>query len=81
MAPINTASQKSNTNASPANSGNVRSYRRDSTGLFSSLINQKRNSSDGAAQARRASFNDMKPKPSFIGELWNKYVMGPSSSN
>jgi hypothetical protein len=42
--------------------------------LFSGLINQKRNSGDAAAQARRESFNEQKPQAGFLGKMWNKYV-------
>jgi hypothetical protein len=38
-------------------------------------MNQKRNSQDAAAQARRESFNEMKPPAGFIGKMWNKYVL------
>jgi hypothetical protein len=42
--------------------------------LFSGLMNQKRNSGDAAAQARRQSFHDQKPAPGIIGKMWHKYV-------
>jgi hypothetical protein len=42
--------------------------------LFSGLINQKRNSGDAAAQARRESFNEQKPQAGFLGKMWNKYI-------
>ena len=42
--------------------------------LFSGLMNQKRNSGDAAAQARRQSFNEQKPASGIIGNMWNKYV-------
>ena len=42
------------------------------TTLFSGLMNQKRYSQDAAAQARRQSFNEMKPTTGFIGKMWNK---------
>ncbi|TQS36748.1 hypothetical protein Golomagni_02791 [Golovinomyces magnicellulatus] len=76
MAPITTSSSvKRATGASSLTPVNhSASYRRGSTGLFSGLINQKRNSADEAAQARRASFNDMTPPPGFIGRMWNKYL-------
>ena len=47
----------------------------NSSTLFSGLINQKRNSTDAAAQARRQSFNEMKPQPGILGNMWNKYVL------
>merc|ERR1711964_738223 len=44
--------------------------------LFSGLINQKRNSQDANAQARRESFNDMKPATGIIGKMWNNFTSG-----
>ncbi|KAH7417093.1 hypothetical protein BKA64DRAFT_701880 [Cadophora sp. MPI-SDFR-AT-0126] len=44
--------------------------------LFSGLINQKRNSQDATAQARRESFNDMKPATGIIGKMWNNFTSG-----
>lgn len=41
-------------------------------GRFSGLMNQKRNSGDATSAARKASFNDQKPAPGFIGQMWNK---------
>ncbi|RKF81256.1 hypothetical protein GcC1_028006 [Golovinomyces cichoracearum] len=74
MAPITTSSSvKRATGASSLTPvSHSASYRRGSTGLFSGLINQKRNSADEAAQARRASFNDMTPPPGFIASLWDQ---------
>lgn len=46
----------------------------NSGGLFSSLVNQKRNSTDAAAAARRQSFHDQKPQGGFLGKMWNKCV-------
>lgn len=37
-------------------------------------MNQKRNSGDAAAAARRQSFNEMKPEAGIIGNMWNKYA-------
>merc|ERR1712093_537862 len=56
------------TQSTPANNvGGADTARRNSNGtLFSGLINQKRNSQDPNAQARRESFNDMKP-------YWNNW--------
>lgn len=45
----------------------------NSGSLFSGLMNQKRNSGDAAAQARRQSFNEQKPQPGVLGNMWNKY--------
>ncbi|TVY88922.1 hypothetical protein LAWI1_G005058, partial [Lachnellula willkommii] len=39
--------------------------------LFSGLVNQKRNSTDAAAQARKESFSDQKPATGIIGKMWN----------
>ena len=36
-------------------------------------MNQKRNSGDAAAAARRQSFNEQKPTVGIIGNMWNKY--------
>jgi hypothetical protein len=36
-------------------------------------MNQKRNSTDAAAAARRQSFHDQKPQAGIIGKLWHKY--------
>jgi len=46
----------------------------NSGGLFSGLMNQKRNSTDAAAAARRQSFHDQKPQAGIIGKMWHKYV-------
>ncbi|CCU76783.1 unnamed protein product [Blumeria hordei] len=54
--------------------------RRGSSGLFSSLMDQKRNNSDAAAQARRASFHNMKPTPGFFGKIWHNFTLGPTPS-
>ncbi|TVY52680.1 hypothetical protein LCER1_G003138 [Lachnellula cervina] len=40
--------------------------------LFSGLVNQKRNSTDAAAKARKESFSDQKPATGIIGKMWNK---------
>lgn len=37
-------------------------------------MNQKRNSIDAAAAARRASFHDQKPAAGMFGSMWAKYV-------
>lgn len=37
-------------------------------------MNQKRNSVDGASQARRAGFADQTKPPGFFGGLWHRYV-------
>lgn len=45
-----------------------------SSGKFAGLTNQKRNSIDATAAARKASFDDQKPATGFIGNMWNRYV-------
>ncbi|TVY25007.1 Conidiation-specific protein [Lachnellula hyalina] len=56
--------------------------RRPSTGsqntLFSGLVNQKRNSTDAAANARKQSFSDMKPATGFLGKMWSDFTTGSS---
>jgi len=37
-------------------------------------MDQKRNSLDATAKARRQSFHDMKPATGFVGNMWNRYV-------
>merc|ERR1712225_97838 len=66
------------TQSTPANNvGGADTARRNSKGtLFSGLINQKRNSQDANAQARRESFNDMKPATGIIGKMWNNFTSG-----
>lgn len=39
---------------------------------YAGLVNQKRNSLDETAKARRDSFNDQKPAAGIIGNMWNK---------
>ncbi|KAI9724460.1 MAG: hypothetical protein M1812_000528 [Candelaria pacifica] len=66
----------SGTVPTPANNTDASGNRRRSSGtggvLFNGLMNQKRNSTDTAATARRASFADQKPGGGFIGNLWNR---------
>ncbi|KAH6666623.1 hypothetical protein B0J14DRAFT_659665 [Halenospora varia] len=70
----------SGTQSSPANNNDGgASKRRGSSGsgtMFSGLINQKRNSTDQTAEARRASFAEQKPATGFIGKLWNNFTSG-----
>ncbi|KAF4633735.1 hypothetical protein G7Y89_g4375 [Cudoniella acicularis] len=68
----------SGTQSTPAN--NVGGDRRGSGTLFSGLMNQKRNSQDSAAAARRQSFNEQKPATGFIGKMWNNYTTGSPPS-
>ncbi|CZS91550.1 uncharacterized protein RAG0_02139 [Rhynchosporium agropyri] len=74
----NSVTGGTSTKSTPVNNtGASFSARRSSQGtLFSGLVNQKRNSGDAAAQARRESFNDMKPAPGLIGKMWNNFVAG-----
>ncbi|PMD24867.1 hypothetical protein NA56DRAFT_642682 [Hyaloscypha hepaticicola] len=64
------------TQSTPAN--NVGETRRGSNsgGLFSGLMNQKRNSTDAAAAARRQSFHDQKPQAGILGKMWNSFTTG-----
>ncbi|KAK0126203.1 hypothetical protein ONS95_007817 [Cadophora gregata] len=65
--------------STPANNvGGTDTARRNSNTLFSGLMNQKRNSQDANAQARRESFNDMKPATGVIGKMWNSFTSGSS---
>ncbi|KAI4154785.1 MAG: hypothetical protein LQ340_001433 [Diploschistes diacapsis] len=43
---------------------------------YAGLMNQKRNSTDAAAAARRASWDDQKPAPGMLGAMWNKFTKG-----
>ncbi|MCJ1376661.1 hypothetical protein MMC20_007905 [Loxospora ochrophaea] len=58
-----------------SNSGSSTGERRRSSGQFAGLVSQKRNSSDVSAAARKASFDDQKPAPGFLGNLWHGYVV------
>ncbi|KAI9670385.1 MAG: hypothetical protein M1817_004428 [Caeruleum heppii] len=49
-------------------------------GLFSGLMNQKRNSADASAAARKASFDEQKTAPGFVGQMWNNFVKGAGPS-
>jgi len=40
---------------------------------FASLMQQKRNPADEAAQQRRLSQSEMQPKAGFLGNMWNRY--------
>ncbi|KAL8843598.1 MAG: hypothetical protein Q9170_000102 [Blastenia crenularia] len=46
--------------------------RRSSSAQFSGLMGQKRNSTDVAAAARKASFAEQNKAPGFIGGLWQR---------
>ena len=43
---------------------------------FANLHNQKRNSQDVAAAARRASFADQRHQPGFLGGWWQNFTKG-----
>ena len=45
---------------------------RSSGSKFGGLMDQKRNSTDATANARRESFADQAPAPGFVGAIWNK---------
>ncbi|KAI1005102.1 hypothetical protein K3495_g3117 [Podosphaera aphanis] len=79
MAPVVSNDVKTGTQNPSTATNVVNSSHRGSSGLFSSLMDQKRNSSDAAAQARRASFHDMKPTPGFLGKMWQSFTMGSNS--
>ncbi|CZR50640.1 uncharacterized protein PAC_00514 [Phialocephala subalpina] len=68
----------SGTQSTPAN--NIGGERRgsSSSGMFSGLMNQKRNSTDAAANARRQSFNEMQPTTGFVGKMWHNFTKGSS---
>jgi len=63
--------------------GTAGSERRRSSagsGKFSGLMNQKRNSIDTSAAARKASFAEQKPAPGFIGSMWNSFTKGSGAA-
>ncbi|KAI4129350.1 MAG: hypothetical protein LQ347_003820 [Umbilicaria vellea] len=43
-----------------------------SAAKFAGLMNQKRNSTDEMAAARKASFAEQAKAPGFVGGLWNR---------
>ena len=43
---------------------------------FANLQNQKRNSQDASAAARRASFAEMNKAPGFFGGIWQNWTKG-----
>ncbi|KAI4148560.1 MAG: hypothetical protein L6R39_002748 [Caloplaca ligustica] len=47
---------------------------------YAGLMSQKRNSSDAAAAARKASFAEQNKTPGFLGGLWHNFTKGPSDS-
>jgi len=63
-----------------ANTGTADNRRRSSGEKFSGLMNQKRNSVDANAAARKASFAEMKPEAGIIGKMWNNFTTGGTST-
>ncbi|KAK0632360.1 hypothetical protein B0T14DRAFT_560060 [Immersiella caudata] len=69
--------ERSDSTSSASSAGSATSPRRASHGgLFEGLQNQKRNNNDPASVARRQSMNEQRPKPGFIGQMWNNWVRG-----
>ncbi|GAB1191645.1 hypothetical protein APSETT444_000827 [Aspergillus pseudonomiae] len=60
-----------------AASASATAERRGSS-LFESLTNQKRNSTDPASAARRASYNDQAQQGGFFSKWWEGYTRGGS---
>ncbi|KAI9880398.1 MAG: hypothetical protein M1830_003438 [Pleopsidium flavum] len=60
------------TTSTPANSDTSERRRSSGSGKFAGLMSQKRNSGDMSATARKASFDEQKPAPGFLGGLWNR---------
>lgn len=66
---------------SQANPPTVQDNRRRSSGhgpstLFESLTNQKRNSGDASATARRASYAEQGAKGGYFSKMWDEYTRG-----
>jgi len=61
--------------ASPPRAPTSPTGRRSSQGLFVGLTAQKRKE-DPISIARRQSLSDQRPKPGFIGKMWNTWVYG-----
>ncbi|KAG7002139.1 hypothetical protein G7Y79_00028g061600 [Physcia stellaris] len=57
-------------------SGERRRSSGSSPAKFASLMNQKRNSSDATATARKASFAEQSNKPGVIGSMWQSFTKG-----
>jgi len=80
MTAVNGGSGTQSTPANNVGGSSAPSDRRDShSGLFSGLMNQKRNSTDAAAAARRESFHDQKPATGFVGNMWHNFTKGSST--
>ncbi|KAL2057269.1 hypothetical protein ABVK25_002322 [Lepraria finkii] len=62
-----------------SNTGSTAERRRSSGASaqkFANLHNQKRNSQDASATARRASFAEMNKAPGFFGGMWQNWTKG-----
>ncbi|KAJ5788353.1 hypothetical protein N7457_003343 [Penicillium paradoxum] len=62
----------------PTVSERRRSSTTSSTGLFSNLHSQKRDSTDPDMATRRASWNEQAAKGGFFSKWWDGYTRGPS---
>ncbi|KAA6407433.1 MAG: hypothetical protein FRX48_08676 [Lasallia pustulata] len=62
--------------------GSATDRRRSSSSAnkFAGLMNQKRNSTDETAAARKASFAEQAKAPGFVGGLWNSFTKGSTSA-
>ncbi|CAF9915653.1 hypothetical protein IMSHALPRED_002665 [Imshaugia aleurites] len=61
---------------SGAASGSTAERRRSSVTKFAGLNNQKRNSQDVSAAARKASFAEQNKAPGFLGGMWQNWTKG-----
>ncbi|KAK1754912.1 hypothetical protein QBC47DRAFT_402262 [Echria macrotheca] len=73
-------SERSDSTSSTGSTSTSTSQRRASQGLFEGLTAQKRKD-DPISIARRQSMSDQKPKSGFIGQMWNNWVYGTTSSS
>ncbi|KAI4246583.1 MAG: hypothetical protein L6R40_001946 [Gallowayella cf. fulva] len=55
--------------------------RSSSTTKFNNLMNQKRNSTDASAAARKASWAEQSKAPGIFGSMWNNFTKGGGSAN
>ncbi|KAE8383036.1 hypothetical protein BDV26DRAFT_252541 [Aspergillus bertholletiae] len=71
-------SVSSSTSSDSNNPPTAPNRRRSSQGasLFESLTNQKRNATDPASEARRASYNDQMQQGGFFAKWWEGYTRG-----
>ncbi|KZF24730.1 hypothetical protein L228DRAFT_245723 [Xylona heveae TC161] len=66
-------------NAGASGSFGVNPNRRRSSqgqGLFSGLMNQKRNPDDAMGAQRRMSASEQAPQPGMFGKMWNSWTKG-----